>query len=149
MKTTNLVNSGWRMLVGSTGPKAGSSPARLIHFRWHSRRISSPVTKTLMVTNAGGTTSLLMTRSGFESRWSSQKHEGQSSMVERAKLFHRSCRRHLTEVGESQLRRRRSLISAQGWSVATTLGSSIKSDLNPERVYHGANPFRVRTKFEL
>jgi hypothetical protein len=32
------------------------------------------------------------------------------------------------------LRRRRSLISAQGWSAATTLGNVTRIPLNPERV---------------
>src|SRR5215217_2660043 len=48
---------------------------------------------------------------------------------------------------DSNLRRRRSLISAQGWSEATTLGSGHKTSLNPERVRQPPNPFRVWSLF--
>src|SRR5215217_1355882 len=48
---------------------------------------------------------------------------------------------------DSKLRRRRSLISAQGWSEATTLGSGHKYSLNPERVRQPPNPFRVWSLF--
>src|SRR6185369_3077252 len=44
------------------------------------------------------------------------------------------------------LRRRRSLISAQGSSAARTLGNINKGELNPERVHPEANPFSVGRK---
>ena len=45
---------------------------------------------------------------------------------------------------EFEKRRRRWLISAQGWSGATTLGQSSTNLLNPVRVRLGMNPFRVK-----
>src|SRR5215217_9716035 len=50
---------------------------------------------------------------------------------------------------DSKLRRRRSLISAQGWSEATTLGSRHKYSLNPERFRQPPDPFRVWRVFEF
>ncbi len=48
-----------------------------------------------------------------------------------------------------KLRRRRWLMSAQGWSAATTLGRESKNfRLNPERVPWPANPFRVLASLE-
>jgi hypothetical protein len=47
----------------------------------------------------------------------------------------------------SEKRRRRWLISAQGWSAATTLGPNQNIRLNPERVRLKRNPFRVSTFF--
>src|SRR5829696_4353176 len=44
-------------------------------------------------------------------------------------------------------RRRRWLISAQDWSAATTLGSSLIIRNNPERVRQPPNPFRVHPSF--
>jgi len=47
-------------------------------------------------------------------------------------------------VSAVTVRRRRSLISAQGSSIARTLGHNFKMRGNPERVRRLANPFRVQ-----
>ena len=44
-----------------------------------------------------------------------------------------------------KIRRRRSLISAQGSKRSENLGYPIKNLINPERVWRLANPYRVRT----
>src|ERR1041385_97396 len=48
---------------------------------------------------------------------------------------------------QSRIRRRRSLISAWGWSAATTLGIQIQCRLTLERVRRERNPFRVVSHF--
>src|ERR1041384_3503379 len=65
--------------------------------------------------------------------------------------------KHLTVQGfhfvwycvSSKLRRRRSLISAQGSSNARTLGHDFKLRRNPVRVRRLANPFRVQLLFDV
>src|ERR1041384_7138629 len=48
-----------------------------------------------------------------------------------------------------QIRRRRWLISAQGWSAATTLGTISNTRSNPERVWRLANPYRIQFRIML
>jgi hypothetical protein len=48
---------------------------------------------------------------------------------------------------ETLIRRRRWLISAQGWSGSDNLGFKNKEEVLPERVRQLANPFRVTSFF--
>jgi len=49
----------------------------------------------------------------------------------------------------SNLRRRRSLILAQGSSAAKSPGNDPKPPINPERVRRLANPFRVHIRLNI
>jgi len=55
--------------------------------------------------------------------------------------------RFLAARMQFEIRRRRSLITAQGSSVARTLGSHYEKSINPERVRRPPNPFRVNMLF--
>src|SRR5690349_9651892 len=49
----------------------------------------------------------------------------------------------ISGVVQFEIRRRRSLISAQGWSTSDNPGYRIQDTLNPERVRQLTNPYRV------